>query len=159
MRALLKIFVFLLIGVSTAYSQSAITASGGDITSASGTISYSIGQLFYATLTTETGILVEGILHPSETIEIKALNNNSLEVLKIVPYPNPTSEKVVLNLDGISGDNPSFVLYDPKGKEVAKEIIQGNEILIEMEHLAPSTYYLVLNGLELDQRIYKIIKH
>jgi hypothetical protein len=46
------------------YSQETLSASGGDATGSGGTVSYTVGQVFYTSLTGSTGTVSEGVQQP-----------------------------------------------------------------------------------------------
>jgi hypothetical protein len=96
-------------------AQETIPVSGGEATGASGTVSYTIGQLIYTNLTTAAGSLNQGI---QQSIEFVTVSNPELTavILKAFTYPNPTTDFITLALKDANLTGLSDTMYDLLGR-------------------------------------------
>lgn len=73
---------------------------------------------------------------------IVALSASSTQQASIVAYPNPSSDKVNIEIIGEMGNHPTIKLLDVLGKELAKFEMSSNSIQINLESFAPGVYFL-----------------
>jgi hypothetical protein len=125
-------------------AQETILASGGDATGSSGSSSYSVVQVFYNTNTSGTGSISQGV---QQSVELFTLSNPELTALtlKVVTYPNPSTDYVVLSLSDANLTNLSYVLYDLQGRIVTKGQATQSSSQIAMHSLATGSYVLEVN--------------
>jgi hypothetical protein len=157
MKARISAFfvLFLMISVLTnSYAQENSVTAGGDASGKGGSVSFSVGQVFYTTVTAVAGSVSQGVQQayelnlPPDTIDIN-----------INIYPNPTVDNVTLKIDSYLGRNLTYQLVDMVGKLCQIGRVYGPETLVAMEYLPASTYFLkvIENGKVI--RIFKIIKY
>ncbi len=79
---------------SFVFGQTSTNASGGGTSNASGSISYSIGQVTYQSVSNTSGSVNQGVQYAYE-ISTLSLEENALN-LSLMAYPNPTQD--LLNL-------------------------------------------------------------
>ena len=60
------VFIILIFNISSIYAQQGIVSAGGDGSSASGSFSYSIGQIDYTNFSSPSGFVELGIQHPGD---------------------------------------------------------------------------------------------
>jgi len=152
--------VTLLFGLFAAYTiqaQDAVVASGGYAIGAGGSVSYSIGQVFYNTNTGTTGSVAQGI---QQAFEIVTLSNPELTALTLsaLLYPNPTTDKIVLSLTNSDLTDLSYVLYDLNGKVLSSAVVQEAETPIAMQNMPSGVYILKVNQNSAELKTFKIIK-
>jgi predicted small secreted protein len=154
-----KIFniVILFLMISGALSaQHTIGPSGKDISTSGGAISYSVGQLVY-TSSTGTGSLRQGIQQNLEVFTIGTPLMTSLN-LKMVTYPNPTTDYLILELTDKTLTNLNYSLFDINGKVISNSKITEDVTRIQMQALSLGVYILNVSQLNKELKSFKIIK-
>jgi hypothetical protein len=138
-------------------SQEALPVSGGEAAGAGGSVSYTVGQVFYTTNTATTGGVSQGVQQP---FEFQTLSNPELTTVKVtaVTYPNPTSDYVILKISDSTLDTLSYTLFDVTGKAISNGIITNGDTQIAMQQLAIGIYILKVNRHNQELKTFKIIK-
>jgi len=137
-----------------------IISSGTDATGSSGTVSYSVGQVFYTYIGSQSVYnIAQGIQH-QETIEKLALVENIVAKAEAFIFPNPTADFVNVNIKGIdlTAGQKSYQLYDLQGRLIKQNTINDIQSQISLNHLSPSIYIL---RIYVDNKVlntFKIIK-
>ena len=148
------IFTFLL--VNNFFSQDSFNSSGTNIVSSSGSVSHSIGQLFYNTIESNDGQVSAGI-QQTYIITNVGLNTNTLNNISV--YPNPVSNNLTLTTSN-SIDNIGYSLYDFQGKLIIDGIILSDETTVSTSNLSVGTYFInVYNNQNQKSQTFKIIKN
>ena len=153
-----KLSVFLLgLGLS-AQGQQTATATGGNASGIGGTISYSVGQIVYTTISGTTGNIAQGVQQPYEISIMIGIEDNSIN-LELTAYPNPTAHFLTLNIGNNEPSTLNFQLYNITGILIeSRKIISSNETIV-MENLPASTYYLKVTKNNNVLKTYKIMKN
>lgn len=144
------------LSVSRIQAQSAVLASGTNVSAGSGSVSYSIGQTVY--LYKGPGFQVaEGV---QQAYEITTLSTeaSSLKQEGIQLYPNPVSDYLYIDFTTESYQGAEYQLFDLQGKLVRKDMITQVKSELNLSSL-PSTGYIIRiirNGEHL--KTFKIIK-
>jgi len=138
-------------------AQNNQVASGGDASGSNGSASYSVGQIVYQKIFSETGSVAEGIQHPYDLTVTTGLEETGID-LDFAIYPNPTFDVLILKYKGFEGQSLDYKLYDIHGKLHKNEKITEHTTLIEMTHLAATSYLLVVSNGDHSIKSYKIIK-
>jgi hypothetical protein len=112
-----SLIVSVLLATQLVCSQEALPVSGGEATGSGGSVSYSVGQVFYTTHSVTTGSVSQGVQH---SFEFQTLSNPALTTVKVtaVTYPNPTSDYVILKISDSALNNLSYTLFDVTGKAI-----------------------------------------
>lgn len=155
------IFFFFFIGISITLlsAQNNTVVSGGNNTGAGGSISYSVGQVFYTTqIGSDNSILSQGLQH---SFEIKTLSNEEFsDILLVVKvFPNPTVEHVVLKIFNMKLDYVAYELFNINGKRIQQQIVTNEETRIDMARLPSAIYILKVYDKYKELKSYRIIKH
>lgn len=79
-------------------AHASVNATGGNANSANGSVSYSVGQVFYTTAFSTKGSISEGVQQPFEISVLSGLEDVAGIDLCYSVYPNPTSGKLTLKL-------------------------------------------------------------
>lgn len=150
-----SIILLLLLINGKAFSQASPVTSGGEISGANGSISYSIGQVFYQS---HEGVVNEGNIQPYEIFKVTDIDehlwNGSIET-----YPNPTTNDLFIKVDRTKIKSGEAVLYDIKGNIINRKELTSDEILLDMERLTPSVYMLCIYINKEKAKTYKIVKN
>jgi hypothetical protein len=122
-----------------AYSQNAITFSGGEATGSGGTASYTVGQVFYSTNTSTTGAVSQGVQH---LFDFQTLSNPELTTVKVtvVAYPNLTKDCIILKITDTALHHLRYTFFDVNGKAIASGSITESSTQIQMKHLYIDLY-------------------
>lgn len=140
------------------YTQSTFVSSGGNLSNAKGSISFSIGQVFYSNSSVNNGDVNQGVQQSIELYTLSISDNKAL-TLKALMYPNPTKGKVVLSLKNIELINLTYQLYDLKGQIINQKKIKKENTIISLEGLSSGIYLLKVNKKENQLKNFKIVKN
>ncbi len=151
----LNLLTLLLVG-SYSFGQQSVATSGGDIiSSAQGTISFSVGQV--ATNYISNGATInEGVQQPYEFFSVlsidKVENSLSLDV-----FPNPTAG--IIYLKSTDPIDATIEIFDESGRVVLNEIKQNiQQTQIDLTAFSRGIYTVKVSGTTSTQTI-KIIKN
>ena len=154
--------IFLFVGMfccgSIATAQQSINASGGIASSSSGTVAYSVGQLFTSFIATESeGSVSVGV---QQTYDITTLANTATTFsLPIVLYPNPASHYITIDLQKHFTQDLNYSLFDMKGRLLNRGTITERQQQLPTGNLPPAVYMLRVENLtEQSSKTFKIIK-
>ena len=152
------LIVFCMFGLGIAIrAQNAIPASGGNATGSGRSVSYTIGQVVFTTITGSNGSSAQGVQQPYEISVITVIKNTERITLEV--FPNPTRGIIKLVVGIKDFDNLRFQLYDLSGIRIQDKKIDNEETEISMDSLMPSVYFLkVLSGNK-EIKTFKIIKY
>ena len=160
MRRKLNLLMLLFLGFALkVHAQEAITASGGNASGSGGTSGYSIGQVVCTTNAGSNGSVSQGVQQSFDVIVISALERAKSIDLHCLVYPNPATDHLILQLDGLNYKNLMYKLYDSNGRLLAEQGLTENETNIPMNSLVSAIY--ILKVIENNQEIksFKIIKN
>ena len=138
--------------------QETIPATGGNATSIGGSVSYTVGQILYSTLTGTNGIVAQGVQQPYEISVVTAIRNTEEINLECSVYPNPTSGLARLVFKSPDYENMKFRLYDINGVLLQDKKVESMETEISMENLLSSVYFLKVIKDNLEVKVFKIVK-
>ena len=145
--------------VCSCYSQELISTSGGNVSNSFGTVSYSIGQLFYQTNVHAQGHELQGIQQPFEDLEITTVFGSLEKIhLNVSYYPNPVKESLFLTIQEKDFNGITCELIDAHGLSIRKFDITDQNTAISMYQLEPSIYYLNIQKKSILVSTFKIIK-
>lgn len=153
----------LIVGLShTMFAQDLLNTTGASTTGAGGSVSYSVGQISYATNTSTEGSVLQGVQQAYEILEIieepvkngATLNNISLT---LSAYPN-TNGNLLLNIERLDGPIVLFKLFDLHGNLLRNICITNTQTNIDMSDLAPATYFAKVIQGRADLKAFKVLK-
>tara|TARA_B100000780_G_scaffold116581_1_gene81723 strand:- start:2564 stop:3040 length:477 start_codon:yes stop_codon:yes gene_type:complete len=138
-------------------SQEIISSSAGDSSGSGGSSSYTIGQMFFNTIESDNGSLVEGVQQP---FEFQTLSTPALLTVQLtaVTYPNPTTDFVLLKILDTALENLQYTLFDLNGKTIVSKKINSFSTKITMKNFAIGMYLLKLTKNNKPLKTFKIIK-
>jgi len=160
---LLFLFGLGLTGIQAQEIHQTIAATGGNASGTTGTVSYSVGQLVYATNIGTTGSVSQGVQQPYEISVVTAIEEAKGINLLVSAYPNPASDYLILSIDENvkSGQDLtllSYQMYDIQGKLLQNQEITENRTTIDMGNLGPATYFVKVVQGNKEVKTFKIIK-
>jgi hypothetical protein len=151
--------LFFALGLTGIQAQEVITTSGGNASvSDQGSVSWSVGQVVYTTYTGTTGSVAQGVQQSFEISVVSGIEEARDIDLFFSAYPNPATDYLILRTDNFEVSNLSYQLYDNNGKLLEREILSGNETIIDMNNFVPATYFLKVTGNNKEVKTFKIIK-
>ncbi len=159
----MKLYIVLIVifslgsGLAT-LAQSTISATGGNSEGSGGTLSYTVGQVFYQFNTAGNGSEAQGVQQAYEISVTTAIEGTDAITLEIIVYPNPVSDLLKLKVESYETTNLSFKLYNTIGTLLENRKIERNETDIVMRNLAPGIYFLTVTNNRRELKTFKIIK-
>ena len=142
---ILKLLIFLVCSATTAVNaQKSLAGSGGTAEGNAGTISYSVGQLFYSSQTSADANLTQDVQQPYEISVLIGLNESPEIRLRCEVYPNPATEKLNLLTEADNQAEYSAILTDQEGRLLRQISITSNETSINLNGFNPAVYYLTV---------------
>jgi len=148
------ILLVLLFFIHNVQSEAQISnnASGNDLSNQFGSIAYTIGEVFYIQKGSQF-FLTEGI---QNGITINPIISNSS--IKVLVYPNPTSDFINFKVQNLFFNNLSFILYNDIGHELLKGAILNSNTTVSLIQLPSSVYLIKIYRNQTEMAVYKIIK-
>ena len=126
-------------------AQSAIVPVGGDAQNATGSVSYTVGQIAVQTESSNGGSVsvAEGVQQAYE-IQTVGVNNYPQIVLNAKVFPNPTENQFQLSLNGFEIPQGGMLarLYDGAGKLLQHLTITDEETFFQIGQYATGAYLL-----------------
>lgn len=151
----IHLLIFSFFGLYSFGQQSVNTAGGDVISSAQGTVSYSIGQISTNYISNGSNIN-EGVQQPYEFFNVLSIENVKLEKLFEV-FPNPTAG--IIHLKSKDLIDAGIEIFDESGRlilsEQHKNVLQSQ---IDLTSFARGVYSIKISGVSSTQ-IIKIIKN
>jgi hypothetical protein len=144
-------------GTTAIFAQKGTVTTGGVATGAGGTVTYTIGETNYVTATGSGGLVTQGLQQPYEIFAMVATSTELNVNLSL--YPNPTSEYVIINVEGGNTDNLRYELYDMDGRLLATSKMESNETNILMREYASATYFVKVINNKNESKNFKINKN
>ena len=160
MKPNLFIIIILFVGLisSTLNAQQTIPTTGGNGSNSTGSISYSVGQIGYTTVTNSKGSIAQGVQHAYEISVVSGIEDSKNINLVVSAYPNPTIDFLHLQIQNYTNSNMRYQLFDLNGKIIRTQDIEYSVTRISMASLATSTYFLRVLDDGNTIKIFKIIK-
>jgi hypothetical protein len=135
-------------------AQEGFSASGFDAVSTGGSVSSTIGQVFYHQWTENEGKINEGIQQPYEIFVVSVDDNLKTSVLL---FPNPTQDFVLLKMENNVKDF-SYTLYSMDGKWLEDQKIDQEETVLSLQKYSCNIFLLVIYKGNNIVKTYKVIK-
>ncbi len=157
-RNLSAIIFICFFGVTVLHSQETFLSTGGVVTGSGGTISYSVGQVNYITITGTNGTVAQGVQQPYEISALTAVQKIPGINIECFVYPNPTNGFIKLIIEPFDFGNIRFQLFDIKGVMLQNTKIESKETELIMETLPPSVYFLKIFSNNIEVKVFKIVK-
>lgn len=163
---------FILSGmIRTANAQEAIPAAGGTVTGQGGSVSFTVGQVVYTTVSGEEHTVSQGVQQPYEIWVVTSSEEIPISGIDIQAYPNPATDFVTLRVESALNQHfqPfAYELFDMTGRVLEKKTISSSHTNIPMGHLAPATYFVkvyhsakttfLMQSSSVQSKTFKIIK-
>jgi hypothetical protein len=130
------------ISMSSIQAQSNTVTAGGEAnSSASGSVSYTIGQLDYQFLSGSGGNSSEGV---QQTYLIQSNGLLNPEQMQVSIWPNPTSDLVNIQIQE-SMLNRTLFIFDAQGKCVLNQLLSNLNTSLDLASFASGLYTLCID--------------
>jgi len=139
-------------------AQQAVLASGGNATGSGGTVSYSIGQVVYSAVDTQSGFIIEGVQQPLEVTDPTVNIEKVVISLSASVYPNPSTDYLYLKIEEYPIESTHFHLYDQNGKLLQSKKITDLETQISMKEYQSAMYFVTVTDNKKEIKTFKVIK-
>jgi hypothetical protein len=151
------IFSSLLVSVSLSVkAQSASLSGGGEANGTSGSVSYSIGQLVYTSVSNTNGSVCQGV---QQTYKISSAGLLISDIdFSLSVFPNPTTNLITLDVGKYSNLGLNYVLIDGAGKQIQTSKIIDKQTNIDMNKLPTATYMVEVYQEKKKVQSFKILK-
>jgi hypothetical protein len=161
MKSKITVCIFcILVGLPIHFgAQNSFSSSGGNLFGSGGSVSFSMGQLFYDTSFGAKGILSKGVQQAYEIWLVTDQREQPFANLSVIFYPNPTPDYLQLHLESPDITGFSFQLTDASGKVLQYKHITTTDTQIDMRKLSSAMYFLKIISGRQEIRLFKIIKN
>lgn len=139
-------------------AQESISTSGGNATGTGGSVSYSVGQIFYKTNNDANGSVAGGVQQPYEISVVLNTNEAALINLQYSAFPNPATNGLTLTIKNFADQNLQYRLFDINGKILDANAINKSETFIDIAKYANAVYLLNIYTNNKEIKSFKIIK-
>ena len=158
MKKTISIIFYLFLCSFNIIAQKGTVAAGGNASGVNGTISYSIGQIDYVTITDSGFTITEGQQQPYEIYVTTGIDETGINLIASV-YPNPSNEFLTLVVENNRIENLFFQLYDLQGKLLMNKKIERIQTAICIKEFADDIYFIKIRDRFNDLKTFKIVKN
>lgn len=141
------------------FAQEAIPATGGEATGSGGTVSYTVGQVAYTTKTDGSTTTTEGVQQTYVISDDPSGIIDSKIQLEMVTFPNPTLDKIQLQIADLKDQKLTYTLTDVQGKLLQSKQVVAETTELDLNSYESGTYFLRVNNSKEEIRTFKIIKN
>jgi hypothetical protein len=139
------------------YAQQSPVSSGGDAKSASGSFSFSYGQISYTEIETNSISICQGVQQAFEIYDLGfSLGSNTN--LKLSVFPNPFSSYVNLKIDNLDRSTLESSVFDAAGRLLSTQKIKQRETKINIDFLPSAVYFIVITDAGKMIKSFKVVK-
>ncbi|WP_347216515.1 T9SS type A sorting domain-containing protein [Chryseobacterium sp.] len=149
--------ILLAFSLSSLKAQSAILATGADISGGSGSVAYSIGQVAYLYKGAGDQIM-EGVQQPYEIVALTTREASSTNLEGILLYPNPFKDYLYLDFTTHNFKDVEYQLFDAQGKLIRKAVILQSKSELNFSDIPSAMYIIRINQRGENLKTFKIIK-
>ena len=146
----------MLISFMQVSAQESVNSAGGDATGSGGSAAYSIGQVVYTTATGSGGTSEQGVQHAYEIFTVDI--NETPFVVSLTVFPNPTADKLNLQISNYQNERLRYQLFDLNGKLILDGNISSVQTIIDMGTLPTAEYLVKLMDGKKKIQTFKIFK-
>ncbi len=101
----------------TVFGQQSVNTSGGNVANSNGSVSYSIGQVAYVSVSNTNGSVCQGV---QQAYQISTLNfEEQVFNFSLSAYPNPTSDNLTLRVGNYRQESLMYRVLDIEVKLVS----------------------------------------
>lgn len=150
---LLGVFLF----TPVIYAQSGTVTAGGDAAGSGGSVSFSVGQMDYISISSTEGTVYQGLQYPYEISEVTSVSHQPLDIAASL-HPNPVKDYLYLNVPDELWQGLKITLIDIQGRSIHEEQLVDQTTIIDIQQTMPGTYFLIIQNEKNQIKSFKIIK-
>lgn len=149
-------FILLLLpGIGKSYAQTAVVAASSESAGANGTVSLSLGQVFFTSTTAVDINLSRGVQQPYEIMTTLGAENETI-ALDLSVYPNPTANHLHLKVEDTT--LLTYQLFSSQGKLLDTSSISNYSTRIDLAAHPSAAYFLVVLKEGCKVKSFKVLK-
>lgn len=133
-------FTYLLSCSVQCVAQEIVLTTGGNYSGSNGSVTFSIGQVSYTSYNDFSGSANLGVQQPYEFF-IQSIKNTSKEI-NILVYPNPTTDRLTIELSEWEAEYVSVIISDILGNIILEDGLVSATNTFSLKEL-PSAIYLL----------------
>jgi hypothetical protein len=141
------------------HSQHAIPAAGGDYQTVEGSVSFSLGQIFYENFSVTDGSIVQGVQQPYDISIVSEVEDAPAISLNFSAYPNPAGDYLFLEIKGELKAPCLLYLYDINGKLLQNLTVTIKQTRVDMSRYKPAVYFLKVIEGQKKVKVFQIVKN
>lgn len=145
-------------GITLAHCQSlkpdVITTAGNYEANSNNEVSWTIGECIPETFLNADNKLTQG--YQQGIYEISTAIDNTKNSQKIILYPNPATDYIILEIQLQDNHKLFYQLYDLNGRCLINEKISSDKSVINLANYSSNTY--ILNVYTADKKLLKSFK-
>lgn len=157
MKLLVITFCCVFSGVFLTSAQSSQNTGGGNISSPSGNVSYSIGQTFYEPITSASGSVMLGVQQSYEITETLGVEITEIN-LNLNIYPNPTSDILYFKIGFEDYKKYRYEFFDGNGKLLTGKPVNESQTSIRIASYPAASYLLKVTKHGKIVKVFKVLK-
>lgn len=129
-------------------NQQVIASSGSYTNNGNISLSTTVGEPVILTLSVTSTKLTQGFQQPYYKITNNVTVNGN-ENLKVIIYPNPTYERIIIDLANDISEHAKLNVSDELGKVLFSQSLKFNELnTVNLTHLASGQYFFSITDTE-----------
>lgn len=147
---------------SSVSTMSTFIASGTDASGASGSVTYSIGQVFYTYMAESSYNVAQGVQQGNSGDRSLIVKNPTAESkVDVLIYPNPTVDFVNITIDADESfeQQRSYRLYDLQGRLLKQQAISQDDSQVNLLAYRSGIYILQVLDNSKILKTFKILKN
>ncbi|SMD33164.1 Por secretion system C-terminal sorting domain-containing protein [Reichenbachiella faecimaris] len=158
LKLLLFVLLYLLLGKVSVSAQETILSGGGEVSSSSGSLSYSVGQLLSTSSVSANGSVTSGVQQVYKIEVITGTQQNDILLdLQISAYPNPVINFLTIKAD-LQTDPLTVNVFDLNGTLLKSVMVENSAGIVPMEDLAEAIYLVEVSKRKKKLKSFRIIK-
>ena len=155
MKRLFSTMAMVLAMAVASFAQSTVATAGGKATG-DGSMSFTIGQTVYTSVSGEGGTLSQGV---QQAYVITAETGVDLVEIQLRAFPNPTNDVLNLTVGGDDFQKVTYALYNNTSKLMTKGTVSGSEAQISMATYKAGVYFLEVKADGKAVKRFKVVKN
>lgn len=161
MKLKLLIFPILLIPLlaqAQTIQMSVIAGGGGYETSASNSVSWTLGEAVIETLQQGTNTLSQGFQQPDYTGVVSILPLEDKQIM-VKAFPNPATDEVSISFSELISEPLLLVIIDSQSKNIGNYTLTEKENMLSIANFANGIYFLNIRTQTGKATTLQIVKH
>ncbi|MDV7698232.1 T9SS type A sorting domain-containing protein [Chryseobacterium soli] len=137
--------------------QESLNTSGTNMSGTAGSVTASLGQIFYATTSSSVGSIAAGVQQSYDITTTLGVDITEIS-LNLTIFPNPTADILNLKMGFKDYDKYRYDIFDGSGKLLTGQSILQPQTQIIMASYPASMYLLKISKEGKTIKIFKVLK-